>query len=1407
MKRIINFFTKGFVTDIDNVKVDNQSWTFPTKNIRIKSRDNNFIITPILGNTKVDNNDLPINHGEEFQLTEGFVPIGYCEHNGISYFMSYNSTTGENEIGCYPSPKQYEIQAGTGNIIINTALSGFERTYKPLANWQVGFFRKPFRTALFDYNQDVDMFIRSSFDDSVNIYICDGENYNRVVNSGFNQNGELTDLNIYTADHFNSILNQFLHVKERPLISLDKVGKGGRLKHGNYTVYVRYVAKDFNYTHFVAESPTCQVYDGEERLETISGGEDDIRSDKIISLDISNIDETYEFIELAYTRNFGNAEIQKESNLISTKHKITGSNMNIKLTGYEEVSAIDLGEIAKELSYDQISYAHTQHSNRYYGANWKEVSINNEALRLFSSKVKLFYEDMDVTFKGLPLKTDDGDNIHYENPKHTAENTGYFRTETYPFSLIFELKGGFISPAYPTRGIDALYLDNVAIDAAYTNVTGETNELGIMRFPTQKISNAYVANRIHILGLKLEFDEAIDWLGLGSEEATWMEENVVKVYVARGDRYINLKYQGLMIAGCRASGNEYSMLYTDDCSLTDKKTEPPFDVMDRGTDFAPGQGGLGAGHVPINTGSTYGQSPSEGKETLHGETTFRQKWDPQKGWDIPTYRDYQIPIFRGYAPMTFWKNRKKNNKEFVINYCSRWYCEPGFYGLFSPDFMFREINDIEDCNHLMRVAKTRKSSCDYNWKHLPFDGSGGSWSANVGLGDDYNQTAPNIMHYDIYDEYLYVDPMMPAANFYKNQTLKFKLKKVGEGQSNSILNSVVVNIDFVNYSTDYWEDVSKTLYYGRRDAGRDKIWTNRSMLTSKYIAIKNDDNYSDPLGLGGNNNLDICNLYKSNPDTISIKDVFNPQYTLYRVIGSGVTLDELTKNTTLIRYGGDCFLQRVYFKQMSWIGSKFGADDKHNEWDVVGLDDSIYDNTFNEVSTLFSHGVVLSIVVECALNPAMRYSGNSTTFFPQANIYRFAWGSYKEGKIESFLINAGGSNVLSDKRYPFWNDILPVEQTHRPTRVRYSAKQNETAYLDAYRYIDENSYEDYEIDKEDIVKIVSVGNLFIVQQFAITELITERNEFKIPASSGDLSVGFNDVLSPQTRPLANFGAAKRENVLSTGTAFYGVDINNKNMIWSCGVTNVGGDNAFLAQDISTIKLINNHLNNIHNELNIFTDKVTEEDQYEVRLGYDPYNKDVLFTLIKQGEEERPNMRRTIVYSEYMQAFLGENDYNSDFYFKINQDFYSYKKYNDESCFFYHNRENQYLMLYGLPVEMDLSFIVNGNSQEAAGSIIEKNYLAYEVEAKQEIFARATYETENQISNVNPWHDTTRFWYLPEYLEDHWKAPFSVKTDTDNQEFYQDSSLKGTWLKINLTYNENNYTFVKKVITNYIDTMS
>ena len=67
----LNLFTKGLKNTMDPTLFDNESWTFPTMNIRvINKKGQGFVVTFYDGATNEDTF-----FGDEFRLSEGFFVV------------------------------------------------------------------------------------------------------------------------------------------------------------------------------------------------------------------------------------------------------------------------------------------------------------------------------------------------------------------------------------------------------------------------------------------------------------------------------------------------------------------------------------------------------------------------------------------------------------------------------------------------------------------------------------------------------------------------------------------------------------------------------------------------------------------------------------------------------------------------------------------------------------------------------------------------------------------------------------------------------------------------------------------------------------------------------------------------------------------------------------------------------------------------------------------------------------------------------------------------------------------------------------------------------------------------------------------------------------------------------------
>jgi len=386
-----NIFIKGCISDIDKVHMTTDYWTFPTMNAQLMTKDGQgYILTPMKGNTQYATpGGVPIhNVGEEFALTLGFVPLGACEFNGILYIASYNQSTGEGEVGCFPSP---DFAAG---------ITTFTRTYRALYNYDTGGGRGNLTTALFafDITHQIDMFARKDYDDSVNIYMCDYKNRNRVINSGFKQTGELTP-RIYTPECFDTFINLYPTTQHNKILTsnLDWIKAPGQLLYGNYFVYIRYLTHDYNPTDIVGEFGPYQVYRGTSygygdeatvELCNVDGGWHDDDSGKHIRIRLNNLDQTYKYVKVYYSRYFADASgvIQHENKEIIAKYEIQGTSMLLFIDGYETSLAISDGTLLRRYPDDIISKNITQSGNTYWGSNWKNKIRNHNGLVEFAQR-------------------------------------------------------------------------------------------------------------------------------------------------------------------------------------------------------------------------------------------------------------------------------------------------------------------------------------------------------------------------------------------------------------------------------------------------------------------------------------------------------------------------------------------------------------------------------------------------------------------------------------------------------------------------------------------------------------------------------------------------------------------------------------------------------------------------------------------------------------------------------------------------------------------------------------------------------------------------------------------------------------------------------------------------------------
>lgn len=323
----------------------------------------------------------------------------------------------------------------------------------------------------FSLNNPLEIDAQSSYDGSVNLIFNDNRNIPRLVNSRFSvlQNNTYevvdrignNDTNLYDSEQFDLDTSLYKRVNTIPTITFNSVLPSGNLKVGNYVIYIKYADADGNETDFVGESGIISCFIGGDRDPfSIDGGFRDQLANKSISLTVSDIDSSYDYIKVYYTRSTSDVD----SNRIVTAHEINrkfpvrNNSCNVIITGSEETKDIPVSDINIQYSIIDKAKSQTVCQNMLFLGN--------------SCKPDMMYKDLsDISLRLLPYliesdserfigKTsydysdlsDQSYSHEYYNTLNIYNKVGYWNEEIYRFGVVYIMKDGSLSPVYNIRG-------------------------------------------------------------------------------------------------------------------------------------------------------------------------------------------------------------------------------------------------------------------------------------------------------------------------------------------------------------------------------------------------------------------------------------------------------------------------------------------------------------------------------------------------------------------------------------------------------------------------------------------------------------------------------------------------------------------------------------------------------------------------------------------------------------------------------------------------------------------------------------------------------------------------------------------------------------------------------------------
>jgi hypothetical protein len=326
----------------------------------------------------------------------------------------------------------------------------------------------------FDLNNPVDITVQPSYDGSVNLILNDDKNSPKLINSRFtvvedkrykieDRKGN-NDTNIYDLESLQQNTRLFKTSENIPYVEFTGLSDGGSNRCGNYVFYFKYSDADGNESDIIAESGIVSTHIGKINDPfSIRGGILNENSNKTIKLKLNNLDTSYDYLKIYFTRSTGDINKIEDTHayLLSNKKIISDSKMDLIITGLEGETEIAIEEL--NIQYNIVDRVKTQVQiqNMLFFGNVDKPTIpykelTDLSLRVYpsvSNDVNIGYLDQDYK----PVDIDDAiRKSEYYDMGNVYNFTGFWNKEMYRLGIVYILKDDTVSPVFDIRGRDGI---------------------------------------------------------------------------------------------------------------------------------------------------------------------------------------------------------------------------------------------------------------------------------------------------------------------------------------------------------------------------------------------------------------------------------------------------------------------------------------------------------------------------------------------------------------------------------------------------------------------------------------------------------------------------------------------------------------------------------------------------------------------------------------------------------------------------------------------------------------------------------------------------------------------------------------------------------------------------------------
>ena len=1225
-----NILQKGMNTNIDNIRFPADS-AWEILNGRIYSTDGkNFVVKNVDGNQV------------KFSLTPGYVLVGAKEYDDILYLISVNASNMV-EVGSYPSlakqsligPLNQYLQYHVGGV------DGFVNEYKPLPSILTpgSGMVYGFRTKNFNLDRDRIIFplIKESYDGTVNIYISDGENFNRVVNSGFSKRDqEIKTERLYTAGansfpaidkNVNKVTKQFLSINEPPYSTLKSISSGGNLPVGNLFFYIRYLDYEFNKTNFVPLIGPIMITYGDD-IFSVSGNHPTGATNyakKNVTINVKYVDQAYKYFEIAMVWKSG-TEVEGLGNkamLINKRIPVTVDEFDFNITGLEDMAEITIDEITTPAIAETIGKIATSLDGRYFGAHWKEFGYNKDAMRELAKKVwvrpelwnrnSLFdlgdepMEDFDLYTVDIDGPKEINKKYWYQSPEYVLDRVGYYRGETYPFALVGLKEDGTLTEPYPITGHD-YYEDTLRAGAIANFYAGnglDGANAGFVRMPQYGTGDAdsMIDNMDYILMARAELGHM--WTYLNNHLSDF--EGIKGFYVVRGDRFKNLLYHGVNLGMSEATDiygetlvdHAFGVFRTRERSVISGKMAHSFPTIDS---------------YPIGTS--------------------------QKVFAIPGSYKTTEANYVNYFKCVSIRNRK---------------------AVYSPDILFSNINSL--------------NSNDICYSYIPYSNypqwSLNSWSeisrdSYIDYAVDDNEIIPNSVYVTRFNylnnkygrasidsklirgiKSMIEFPALVEKAYFNNKTMyglssnnwTLRIKQLQENNMsaplvfpddyilpNRYIKNVATNVPIDsygilnNYSAYFGDGLWDNINVGFTDVRTAADYSNSDVSSVKYLGLEYVDEEDYMFDAWKQSTMFPLLVYNQVNDAAYYTNLVSryliggePQLSEINYKLAGVYCDKENtrrytwnnelRNLNSIYMNGDCFINRFSFRAL------------HNKkvFDLYIGEDDVPEENAN--GSHYNRGCLMSIVLQSNSNSSVRGLANegfwplwasnwkqNTSTLNYNSVLCARFGGSTGINDEDFIYDWGYSETLPFNIIPGINDIYKNRTIEFITRVRYTDKHQENSFIDGWRSMYYLSKQDFPIEYGMINGIgVYNSNLIIATTDSVQQLFVNEKAIAQSEQGGSIVVGLGTIISQQSKVMSDYGT-QHVGIVSTDNGVYGYDY-KRSILWRV----IGSSTASGSISLGC-KIISENISSF------LLNRFVENGGQAVVYGYDEKENEVLVTV-------------------------------------------------------------------------------------------------------------------------------------------------------------------------------------------------